>query len=65
MVETTVDLEALDNHEFVIKSEFDDGLRVIRKKLDKLRNQMELEHREVADDLNQEIDKKLFMENHK
>ncbi|KAK0363483.1 MSH2 protein [Friedmanniomyces endolithicus] len=65
MVETTVDLDALDNHEFVIKSEFDDGLRIIRKKLDKIRYQMEQEHREVADDLNQDPEKKLFLENHK
>lgn len=65
MVETTVDLEALDNHEFVIKSEFDDGLRIIRKKLDKLRYQMEQEHRDVADDLNQDPEKKLFLENQK
>ncbi|KAK0946930.1 MSH2 protein [Friedmanniomyces endolithicus] len=65
MVETTVDLEALDNHEFVIKSEFDDGLRIIRKKLDKLRYQMDQEHREVADDLNQDPEKKVFLENHK
>jgi DNA mismatch repair protein MSH2 len=65
MVETTVDLEALDNHEFIIKSEFDDGLRIIRKKLDKIRYQMEQEHRDVADDLNQDPEKKLFLENHK
>ncbi|KAH9837442.1 DNA mismatch repair protein msh-2 [Teratosphaeria destructans] len=65
MVETTVDLEALDNHEFVIKSEFDDGLRIIRKKLDKLRYEMEREHCRVGDDLNQETEKKLFLENHK
>ncbi|KAF2772663.1 DNA mismatch repair protein MSH2 [Teratosphaeria nubilosa] len=65
MVETTVDLEALDNHEFVIKSEFDDALRIIRKKLDKLRHEMEKEHRKVGDDLNQDTEKKLFLENHK
>ncbi|KAK3622384.1 MSH2 protein [Elasticomyces elasticus] len=65
MVETTVDLEALDNHEFIIKSEFDDGLRIIRKKLDKIRYEMDKEHREVADDLNQDPEKKLFLENHK
>ncbi|KAK4574237.1 MSH2 protein [Recurvomyces mirabilis] len=65
MVETTVDLDALDNHEFIIKSEFDDGLRIIRKKLDKLRYQMDAEHRAVADDLNQDPEKKLFLENHK
>ncbi|RMX71207.1 hypothetical protein D0869_15867 [Hortaea werneckii] len=63
MVETTVDLDALENHEFVIKSEFDDGLRIIRKKLDKLRYEMDKEHHRVADDLNQDTEKKLFLEN--
>lgn len=65
MVETTVDLDALENHEFIIKPEFDEGLRVIRKKLDKLRYDMNTEHRRVGKDLNQDTDKKLFMENHR
>ena len=65
MVETTVDLDALDRHEFIIKPEFDDGLRIIRKKLDKLKYDMEKEHQVVARDLDQEVDKKLFLENHK
>ncbi|OQN95223.1 DNA mismatch repair protein msh-2 [Cryoendolithus antarcticus] len=65
MVETTVDLDALDNHEFIIKSEFDDGLRIIRKKLDKLRYDLEKEHTKAADDLNQDPEKKLFLENHR
>lgn len=65
MVETTVDLDALENHEFVIKPEFDDSLRIIRKKLDKLKHDMEVEHRRVGRDLNQEVDKKLFLENHR
>ena len=65
MVETTVDLEALDNHEFIIKPEFDDSLRIIKKKLDKLRHDMDVEHRNVGDDLNQDTDKKLFLENHR
>ncbi|KAK5131161.1 MutS-like protein [Meristemomyces frigidus] len=65
MVETTVDLDALDNHEFIIKSEFDDGLRIIRKKLDKLRYDMDKEHQSVGKDLNQDTEKKLFLENHK
>lgn len=65
MVETTVDLEALDHHEFIIKPEFDDSLRIIRKKLDKLKHDMEVEHTRVGKDLNQETDKKLFLENHK
>ena len=65
MVETTVDLDALDNHEFVIKSEFDDGLRIIRKKLDTLRYNMNKEHTRVGQDLNQDTEKKLFLENHR
>jgi DNA mismatch repair protein MSH2 len=65
MVETTVDLDALENHEFIIKPEFDDGLRTIRKKLDRLRTDMEREFSEAARDLHQEKDKKIFLENHK
>lgn len=65
MVETTVDLDALENHEFIIKPEFDESLRIIRKKLDKLRHDMDSEHRRVGRDLDQEVDKKLFLENHR
>ena len=65
MVETTVDLDALENHEFIIKPEFDDGLRAIKKKLDRLRHEMDSEFRQVADDLDQEMDRKLFLENHR
>ena len=65
MVETTVDLDALDNHEFIIKPEFDDGLRIVRRKLDKLRHNMNQEFRNAADDLNQEENKKIFLENHR
>ncbi|KAI1645131.1 muts domain V-domain-containing protein [Daldinia loculata] len=65
MVETTVDLDALDNHEFIIKPEFDDNLRIVRRKLDKLRSNMDNEFRKAADDLNQEENKKIFLENHK
>lgn len=65
MVETTVDLDALDNHEFIIKPEFDDDLRSISKRLDKLKKGMEVEHTRVGNDLEQEKDKKLFLENHK
>ncbi|KAI5290397.1 MutS-like protein [Ascosphaera aggregata] len=65
MVETTVDLDALDRHEFIIKSEFDDTLQIIKKKLDRLREAMDEEHQEVGRDLRQEPDKKLFLENHR
>ena len=65
MVETTVDLDALDHHEFIIKPEFDDSLRLIRKRLDKLKYDMEVEHRKVGKDLDQDTEKKLFLENHR
>jgi len=65
MVETTVDLDALENHEFIIKHEFDDSLRIIRKKLDKLKYDMDVEHTSVGHDLNQDTEKKLFLENHR
>lgn len=65
MVETTVDLEALDRHEFIIKPEFDDGLRIISAKIEKTRKDMDTEHRRAGKDLDQEIDKKLFLENHR
>ncbi|OCK83762.1 DNA mismatch repair protein [Lepidopterella palustris CBS 459.81] len=65
MVETTVDLEALENHEFIIKPEFDDSLRTIRKRLDKLKHNMEKEHHRAGNDLNQDTEKKLFLENHR
>ncbi|KAK6509383.1 MutS-like protein [Arthrobotrys musiformis] len=65
MVETTVDLEALENHEYIIKPEFDDSLRTIRTKLDSLQRELGKEHRSVSNDLGQEMDKKLFLENHR
>ncbi|KAI9788331.1 MAG: MutS-like protein [Candelina submexicana] len=65
MVETTVDLEALDHHEFIIKPEFDDSLKTIRKRLDKLKYDMDVEHRKVGKDLKQDTEKKLFLENHR
>ncbi|KAG9243857.1 DNA mismatch repair protein msh-2 [Calycina marina] len=65
MVETTVDLDAIDSHEFIIKPEFDDGLRTIRRKLDKLKDELDRIHESVSNNLGLEKDKKLFLENHK
>ena len=65
MVEQTVDLDALDNHEYIIKPEFDESLRDVRRKLDRLRMEMEREFAEAALDLGQERDKKIFLENHR
>ena len=65
MVETTIDLDALERHEFIIKPEFDESLRILRKKLDKVKQAIDGEHKDVSKDLNQEIGKKLFLENHR
>lgn len=65
MVETTVDLDALDRHEFIIKPDFDERLQILRKRLDDAKHNMDVEHRRVSKDLGQEIDKKLFLENHR
>ncbi|KAH8174814.1 mutS domain V domain-containing protein [Sarocladium implicatum] len=66
MVEQTVDLDALDRHEYIIKSDYDQSLRVIRKKLDQLDRDIKAEFYEAARDLGQEADKKIFLEtNHK
>jgi DNA mismatch repair ATPase MutS len=65
MVETTVDLDAIDNHEYIIKPDFDDGLKVIKRKLDKAKYEIEVEHRRVGKDLNQDTEKKLMLENHR
>ncbi|KAL7268791.1 MSH2 protein [Rhizina undulata] len=65
LVEATVDLKALDNHEYIIKPEFNDDLKIIRERLDKLKGEMDREHRKIGRDLSLDVDKKLFMENHK
>lgn len=65
MVEMTVDLDAAQNHDYVIKPEFDEKLQLIRKRLEKSRFEMEREHKAAGKDLNQDIEKKLFLENHK
>ncbi|KAI5817471.1 muts domain V-domain-containing protein [Pyronema omphalodes] len=65
LVETTVDLDAIDNHEFVIRPEFNEDLMNIRARIDDLKDQMDREHKRASRDLDQERDKKLFLENHK
>lgn len=64
LVETTVDLQALDNHEFIIKADFDDRLREIRNRLETLREDVTQEHLNAGDELGMDPEKKLKLENH-
>ncbi|ANB12773.1 mismatch repair ATPase MSH2 [Sugiyamaella lignohabitans] len=64
LVETTVDLAALDRHEFIIKPDFDDRLKEIRNRLDDLRTEIANEHIHAGDDLGMEPEKKLKLEQH-
>jgi DNA mismatch repair protein MSH2 len=65
MVETTVDLDELENHQFIIKPDFDDDLRELKNALDQNREQLNEEHLRVAQDLGMGTDSKvLHFENH-
>ncbi|KAG6888939.1 hypothetical protein C0995_004794 [Termitomyces sp. Mi166 len=63
MVEQTLDLEELDNHNYVIKPDYDPKLQDLAEKLAKTRDGLDKEHREVGKDLGLELDKKLHLEN--
>jgi DNA mismatch repair ATPase MutS len=62
MVEATIDLAALEEHQFVIKPDFDENLKNYRKRMDDLREQMVEEHNRVGKDLKQDTEKKLKLE---
>lgn len=64
LVETTVDLDALDRHEFVIKPEYDDDLQAFRARLDEIEEEIRSIHQSVADDLGLDAEKKLKLELH-
>ncbi|XP_059154557.1 LOW QUALITY PROTEIN: DNA mismatch repair protein Msh2-like [Physella acuta] len=62
MVETTVDLEQVQNHEFVIRADFDDNLAELRKKIDELEENIKDQLNKVARDLNLEPNKTVKLE---
>lgn len=64
LVETTVDLAALDRHEYLIRADFDENLGRLSAQIDNARQMIDQEHHAVAENLNVEIDKKLKLENH-
>ncbi|KAG9284182.1 hypothetical protein G9A89_022956 [Geosiphon pyriformis] len=64
MVETTIDLEALDNHKYLIKPDVDEELQEIRTKMNQTMDEMNEEHRELGEKLNLDTQKKLHLEKH-
>ncbi|KAF8656520.1 hypothetical protein AX16_002484 [Volvariella volvacea WC 439] len=63
MVEQTLDLDELDNHNYVIKPDYDPHLQELSEKLANVRDGLDEEHRNVGRDLDMELDKKLHLEN--
>ncbi|KAJ3198756.1 MutS-like protein [Entophlyctis luteolus] len=64
MVETTIDIGAAENHEYIIKADFDDNLQVTKAAKEKLEKQLVPEAERVADELGVEYEKKLKLEQH-
>ncbi|KAG0232385.1 MutS-like protein [Actinomortierella wolfii] len=64
LVETTIDLDAVDNHEYLIKAEFDSSLQDLRTKMESLKAMMDREHKRVGAELNMDVEKKLKLEDH-
>ncbi|CCH44419.1 DNA mismatch repair protein [Wickerhamomyces ciferrii] len=64
LVETTVDLENLDRHEFVIKPDYDEILLKYRERLDEIESTIRSIHADVADELGLDPEKKLKLELH-
>ncbi|XP_012937980.1 DNA mismatch repair protein Msh2 [Aplysia californica] len=62
MVETTVDMEQIQQHEFVIRADFDDNLTELRNKMDELEKEIKGQLNKVARDLNLEPNKTLKLE---
>ncbi|TBU61130.1 DNA mismatch repair protein [Dichomitus squalens] len=63
MVQQTLDLDELENHNFVIKPDYDARLQSLADKLAEVRDGLDAEHRKVGKALGRELDKKLHLEN--
>lgn len=63
MVESTLDLDELSSHNFVIKPDYDERLRELADKLMETRDDLDKEHRTTGRELGLQLDKKLHLEN--
>ncbi|KAI8818608.1 muts domain V-domain-containing protein [Fimicolochytrium jonesii] len=62
LVETTIDLAAIEHHDFRIKADFDQTLQEVRAQMDTTFERLEPEAMKAADDLDIEYEKKLKFE---
>lgn len=62
MVETTIDLEATDNHEYIVRSNYTEELQQVKERLDELKAQLPSLWSRAASDLGLIKDKTLKME---
>ncbi len=63
MVQDTLDLDELENHNFVVKPEYDPELEELAGKLKVIRDGLDAEHKRVAKEVDLDLDKKLHLEN--
>ncbi|KIP09722.1 hypothetical protein PHLGIDRAFT_300246 [Phlebiopsis gigantea 11061_1 CR5-6] len=63
MVQDTLDLDELENHNFVVKPEYDEELQALAERIQETRDALDEEHRRVAGELDLDLDKKLHLEN--
>ncbi|KAG4304795.1 hypothetical protein PORY_001848 [Pneumocystis oryctolagi] len=62
LVETTIDFESMNNHEWIIKSEFHESLDHLLNELNELKSKIQQEYLRVGDELQQDTVKKLKLE---
>jgi len=62
MVESTVDLEAVTNHEFIIKPDYDSRLKDTREQMNKILDELPAILNKVARDLGLDANKKIKLE---
>ncbi|KAI0746952.1 DNA mismatch repair protein [Daedaleopsis nitida] len=63
MVQQTLDLDELENHNFVIKPDYDARLQELAEKLAEVRDGLDAEHHKVGTAVDLDLDKKLHLEN--
>ena len=62
LIETTVDLDEVENHEYLIKAEFDEGLQECKQNMQEMTEQLSTELNKAARDLSLEPGKTIKLE---